>query len=105
MQEDKEFKKKEKDIREALYKKAIGYEAKEVVEEFVLSEDGEMKLSKRKVTKKHISPDISSAKVLLEHIDSTSNSNYSNYSDEELEKEKQRLIKLLKGVNDDESKV
>ena len=34
----------EKNIPEAIYKKAVGYEANEVVEEFVLDEKGEYKL-------------------------------------------------------------
>ena len=48
----------EKEIKNALYKKAIGYEANEVVEEFVLDESGDYKLNKKKVTKKHISQEI-----------------------------------------------
>lgn len=39
-------------IEDALLKKALGYEAKEVVEEYVIDESGESKLSKKKITKK-----------------------------------------------------
>ena len=35
----------EKKIDEAIYKKAVGYEANEVVEEFALDEKGEYKLN------------------------------------------------------------
>ena len=84
----------EKEIKNALYKKAIGYEANEVVEEFVLDEGGDYKLSKRKVTKKHISPDLTAVKMLLEKIESKTEI-YSDMSDEELMREKLRLLEIL----------
>ena len=48
---------------------------------------------KRKVVSKNVPPDVSAAKLLLETEDE--NLNLKGLSDEELEKEKQRLIKLL----------
>ena len=86
----------EEEIKKALLKKALGYVADEVVEEYVLGEDGEEKLSKRKVTKKHISPDISAIRVFLERYDTNLSSEIKNMSDEELLAEKAKLIKLLK---------
>ncbi len=52
--------------------------------------DGEYKLVKRKVTTREIPPDIKAVKLLLD------GGNDENFSDEELEEEKQRLLKLLK---------
>ena len=55
--EDKQVKEKE-DINRALMKKALGYTAEETVEEYSMKEDGEVLLSKKKVTKKNVPPDI-----------------------------------------------
>lgn len=84
----------EKKINEALYKKAVGYEASEVVEEFVVSEEGEFKLNKRKVTKKHISPDLSAVKMLLEKVENKKGK-YSEMTDEQLYNEKIKILELL----------
>jgi len=59
------------------------------VEEYVLT-DGEYKLVKRKVTTREIPPDIKAVKLLLD------GGGDENLSDEELEEEKQKLLKLLK---------
>ncbi len=88
----------EKEIKNALYKKAIGYEANEVVEEFVLDESGDFKLSKKKVTKKHISPDLAAVKILLEKLEKKTEK-YANLSDEQLIREKLRLVELLEKYN------
>ncbi|MCI6542797.1 MAG: hypothetical protein MR423_03280 [Firmicutes bacterium] len=84
----------EKEITNALYKKAFGYDTNEVVEEFVLDEGGDYKLSKRKVTKKHISPDLSAVKMLLDKLE-TKTEVYSDMTEEELMREKLRLLEIL----------
>lgn len=89
MEEDK--------IKQALLKKALGYNASETVEEYGVDEDGNSRLVKKKVTKKHFSPDISAVKVLLERYYKTYEEKVLSMSDEDLEKEKLRLTKLLKG--------
>ncbi len=83
----------EKKIKNALAKKAVGYESKEVVEEYQ-EEDGTLKLTKKKVTKKHVPPDYQAAKIILDEIHM--NKPLKALTDEELEKEKLRLLKLLK---------
>lgn len=77
---------------ETLYKKAIGYQTEEVVEEYASEEKGG-ELLKRKVTTKYIPPDVSALKSYMEltRVDNE----FDNLTDEELEREKQRLIKLL----------
>lgn len=81
-----------KKIRAALLKRAVGYDTEETVEEY--SSNGEdVTMVRKKVIKKNVPPDITAAKLLLEeHGDG-----YSEMSDEELEAEKTRLLKLLKG--------
>ncbi len=76
-------------LERALEKKAFGYDAEEVVEEYV-SEDGEMKLVRRKVTKKNVAPDVTALKMLLD-----GEREISEMSDEELSWEKERLLKML----------
>ena len=82
------------DFKKALIKKALGYDYKEVVEEYVSSDEGEIKLTKKKVTKKNVPPDITAIKLLLEDMPSIS-----SMTDEELLKEKERLLKLIKEEN------
>ena len=80
------------DCKSALIKKALGYDATEIVEEYVSSEEGEIKLQKKKVTKKNVPPDITAIKLLLEEQECSVQS----MSDEQLEMEKERLLALLK---------
>ena len=79
------------DINSALLKKALGFDAKEIVEEYATSDDGEVKLSKKKVTTKCVPPDVAALKMLLERT-----TPLSAYSDEELEAEKQRLLEIVR---------
>ena len=80
------------DLKDVLVRKALGYDVKEVVEEYVADEGGEIKLSKKKVTKKNVPPDLTALKILLDGEEKSVKS----MSDEELQKEKERLLNLLK---------
>ena len=82
-------------IRKALLKKALGYNENEVVEEWTYDTEGDLKLSKKKVTKKHYSPDISAVKVLLDRYYKSYEDKVSGMSDDELIKERARLEKLI----------
>ena len=82
----------EKDTKDAIMKVALGYSLEEVTEEYGV-EDGELRLVKRKETKKDVPPDLKAVKLLMDEKD------YSVLSDEELEAEKQRLLKRLKEEN------
>ncbi len=91
----------EERIRKALLKKALGYRTNEVVEEYVMDEDGSKRLAKRKITKKHVSPDISAMRVLLERYTSDDiASQIRSMTDSELLAERSRLLKLLKEEDD-----
>lgn len=83
-------------IKKALLKKALGYSADEVVEEYVTDDDGTPRLAKKKVTKKHYSPDISAIKVLFEKYYKTYAEQIANMTDSELEEERERLLKIIK---------
>lgn len=74
---------------EAVRKVALGYSLEEVTEEYGV-ENGELKLVKRRETRKDVPPDLKAVKILIDEKD------YSSLSDEELEKEKCRLLEQLK---------
>lgn len=79
-------------LKKALLDKALGYTAKEIVEEYGYSGD-EFVLTKRKTSTKSYPPDLSALQMLLTEQD---NNDLIGLSDKELEEEKIRLIKLLK---------
>lgn len=81
-----------KKIEKALLDKALGYETKEITEEYALSGD-ELVLQKRKTSVKTYPPDLTALQMLLEE---KKDGDLSQMSDEDLEKEKQKLLKLLK---------
>lgn len=76
-------------IANAVRRVALGFSLEEVTEEYGV-EDGELKLVKRKETRKDVPPDLKAVKILMEDTD------YSALSDEALAQEKTRLLKLLK---------
>ena len=94
---------KKTNLNDALLKRAMGFETSDVVEEFSAQENGELKLTKRKVTKKTIPPDISALKTLAELR--LKESDYSSLTDEQLEKERERLITQIKNLNDKEEQI
>ena len=79
-------------IRNALIKRAVGYDTEETVEEYSGSGD-DITMVRKKITRKNVPPDISAAKLLLEE---SGEDDYSAMTDEQLEEEKQRLLKMLK---------
>lgn len=84
---------KNKKIKEALMNKALGYTTQEVTEEYGYTGD-EFILQKRKTSTKSYPPDLTALQMLLgkEGV----NNDLSNLTDEELEKEKERLLLILK---------
>ena len=81
-------------IRKALLKRALGYDTSEVVEEYSAS-DGDMTVVRKKVTTKNVPPDITAAKLLLDGMKSETD-DLSALIDEQLDAERERLLKLLK---------
>ena len=83
------------DIESALVKKALGYDATETVEEYAETSDGEVKLTKKKVTVKNVPPDMSALKYLLEERQKQ----VGDMTDEQLKEEKIRLLNLIKSLD------
>lgn len=86
-------------LMRALFKKAKGYLVREKTDEYVITEDSK-KLVKSKVVTKRAPPDVAAARVLLEL--NTSDFDVTDMTDEQLNSEKLRLIKLLAECRDDE---
>ena len=84
----------DKKLANSLYKKAVGYTVTEKTMEY--SPDGEV--VKKKVTSKHFPPDIAALKAYLELI--SSEEDYESMTDEELEREKERLLKKMEEIKD-----
>lgn len=85
MQDDK--------VKDAVLKIALGYSVEEVTEGYD-ARDGELKLVKRRETRKDVPPDLKAAMLLIKEED------LSKLSDEELESEKERLLKQIKEEHD-----
>ena len=70
------------------------------------NETNEMKLVKKKVNEKSLPPNIDLIKIILQQIkeDDDKKYDYDKMSDEELEQERQRLLKELKEMNNDSRK-
>lgn len=84
------------EIMDAVVKRACGYEAKEIVEEYAVV-DGSLELVKRKITVKDVPPDISAAKLIMD------GGTLSELSDEQLEMEKTRLLAELISAEDEQN--
>ncbi|MBR4800398.1 MAG: hypothetical protein IK048_01815 [Clostridia bacterium] len=80
-------------IVKALLKKAIGYTYDEVQEEYTITEEGDSILTKKKIVKKYCPPDSTALKTYLEL---SPEKTYEDMTDEELEREKSRLLEELK---------
>lgn len=78
-------------VKRALLRRAVGYEATETVEEYAECE-GEIKLVKKKISKKNVPPDVSAAKMVMEECAAP----VENLTDKQLEAEKLRLLHALK---------
>ena len=65
-----------------------------MVEEYA-SSDNELKLNKRKVTKKYVPPDLSAIKMVMDTIDQKVLGDYQTMTKEELVREKIQLLSQL----------
>lgn len=85
--------KDENKIRKALLTKALGYTTQEITEEYGYTGE-EFVLQKRKTSTKSYPPDLSALQLLLDKEDKNDNE-LLKLTDDELEREKQRLLKNL----------
>ncbi len=73
-------------------------------------ETGKMKMVKQKINEKNVPPNVDLLKIIYPHL-RENKTDYESLTDEELEKEKQRLLKELKesesvgGTNKNKSKM
>ena len=81
------------DVLDAVYKRACGYAAREIVEEFAVV-DGNLELVKRRVTVKDVPPDMTAAKMVFDSGD------VSSLTDEQLEAERVRLLRELENKSE-----
>ena len=89
---------KRKKIGDALMKVALGCRVEEVTEEYA-EVDGELRLTKRRETKKDIPPDLKAVQLLMASPEEGA-ADCSALSDEQLEAEKRRLLGLLQGAEE-----
>ena len=92
--------KKEEKLEDVLLKVALGYQIAEVTEEYA-EVNGELKLTKRKKTKKDIPPDLKAVQMLLA-VDG--GEEYDSWTDEALQAEKERLLGMLKETQQKQEK-
>lgn len=85
----------------AIKKLVNGMVVKEVTKEYV-SEEGELKLIKKKVNEKTLPPNTDIVKMLFSSSKSET-SKYKEMTDEELEEEKQRLLLEIQKESNDEN--
>ena len=81
----------DEELVKALLKKATGYNYDEITEEYVVDESGQAVL-----TKKYYPPDSGALKTYLELVGESA---VEDMTDEELQKEKARLLKQLADMN------
>lgn len=79
----------------AIKKLVKGFCLKEVVNEYVLDGNGNKQLAKQKVSKKLVPPNTDILKMLYSKSENAT-VNFEGWSDADLEKEKQKLLKILK---------
>ncbi len=79
------------ELSETIKKVAVGFSLEEVTEEYGVT-DGEVRLVKRKETKKDVPPDLRAVKMLLDGF----GREVSEMTDEELKAERAKLLAELK---------
>lgn len=79
----------DEEIVKSIIKRAKGYRYKEVHEEYSYEDGGKPVLTKKKVASKYCPPDANALKV---YMDITMGEEVKDMSDEELERERDRLI-------------
>lgn len=79
----------DEELINVLIKRAKGYSFSEVQEEYSVTDSGEIALTKRKVSEKYCPPDAAALKTYMEIC---KDKDISEMSDEELEREKHRLL-------------
>ena len=83
-------------LKKALFRRALGYSVKEETVEFAKDDSGEEIIAKRKVSIKHIPPDLSALKILLNRFFPDEYKNIDEITEEDLAKERENIFEKLK---------
>ena len=84
----------ETNVIDQLLKKAQGYEQIEEITEYVIDDDGNKRAVREKRQVKLVPPDVSAIKLYIEQTEKSND--IRRLTDEELEKEKARLVGQIK---------
>ncbi len=84
------------DIKDAIMKKALGYQVQEVTEEYTMVEN-ELVVTKKKINTKLCPPDLEAIQLALQDKTSVED-NLASLTDEELIEREEKLITLLKNI-------
>ena len=89
----------------ALKQCITGLTTKEITTEYGVDEEtGKLKILKQKINEKNVPPNSDIIKLIYQHY-AEEKIDYNQFTDEELEQEKQRLLKQLKGEKSDSRNV
>ena len=86
-------------LEEALFSRAIGFSKDEVSEEYNIVED-KLTLTKKKLNSKYYPPELKAIEMLMEKYNIYNDQQYDSYTFEQLNEEKEKLIKLLKDAEE-----
>lgn len=87
----------DQDLKDLLMLKAKGYDVEEVVEEYS-DKDGELVLTKKKVTHKYIPPDSTFLKMLIDNSEQNQDDDLEKCTEEEL---REMLKNIIEGDKDE----
>ena len=98
------MKKKElEQLDNALFNRAIGFSKDDVTEEYSMVED-KLTLIKKKLNSKYYPPELKAIEMLMEKYDLNSDNTYEAYTLEELQQEKEKLLKMLEEAQERQRK-
>lgn len=81
-------------LDDALFNRAIGFSKNDVVEEYSIEGD-KLTLIRRKLNSKYYPPELKAIEMLMEKQNLNDEEIYKGYELEELEKEREKLLKML----------
>ena len=96
---------KQKDLEkldDALFNRAIGFSKDEVTEEYSMVED-KLTLIKKKLNTKYYPPELKAIEMVMEKYGLNKDDTYENYDLLQLEKEREKLLKMLKEAQEKNS--
>ena len=90
-------------LDDALFNRAIGFTKDEITEEYSMVED-KLTLVKKKLNSKYYPPELKAIELLMEKYDLNNDDMYSNFNLEQLDREREKLIQMLKSAQEKQNK-